>query len=176
MPVVFFLLFAFTAFSWTSCKSKKEKPPVSEAIMKKVIVDLQIAESYSLGLGAAEDSSRKTTRYSKNKDSLYLFYSAILKNHHLTFEEFNDAIGWYKKHPETMDSLLSQSLDELNRQKAKLGITASSAKEPQLDEPETAPGFQKLEIKSRQQDSSDKPTVMHTDTILSKNDTAKNQK
>src|ERR1700744_5957983 len=91
-----------------SCKSLPDNPPISVSKMSKVILDMQIAEIYSQGLG---DSVKN--KYEKNYDSLNSFYTSILKHHNITFEDYNNAINWYKNHPILMDSIFSSVSKEL---------------------------------------------------------------
>ncbi|HET8574280.1 MAG TPA: DUF4296 domain-containing protein [Edaphocola sp.] len=114
------LLFLLPLCILLSCKKAEEKPPVARDKMAGIIADLQIAETYSLGLSAQNDSNVR--RFTKNTDSLYVFYSSILEHYQLSFDSFNQAIDWYKNHPAEMDSLLNTSLDCLNKAKARLGI------------------------------------------------------
>lgn len=93
--------------SLCSCKKEPEHPPVPIDKMKHILLDLQLAETYSLGLGP--DST--ISRFSKNYDSLEVFYFAILNHYHLSFAQFNEALKWYKARPEQSDSLLSLVLD-----------------------------------------------------------------
>lgn len=116
--VLFFLILCFVA----ACKKPKDKPPIARDKMAQVITDLQIAETYSLGLHAKNDSN--VQRFSKNTDSLYVFYSSILNHYQISFDDFNQAIGWYKNHPTEMDSLLNTALDCLNKARAHLGVTS----------------------------------------------------
>lgn len=107
---------------FAACKKPEDKPPFARSKMAQVITDLQIAENYSLGLYPKNDSN--VQRFSKNTDSLYVFYSSILNHYQLSFDDFNQALGWYKNHPSEMDSLLTTALDCLNKTKARLGISA----------------------------------------------------
>jgi hypothetical protein len=88
--------------------------------MQAVLLDIQLAEAYSIGLN--EDSLAPAAKYEKNKDSLLLFYMEILKHHHLSFAGFNQAMDWYKVHPAEMDSLISGTIENLNKAKAENGI------------------------------------------------------
>lgn len=114
---LFFLILCFV----TACKKTEDKPPIARDKMAQIITDLQIAETYSLGLHAKNDSN--VQRFSKNTDSLYVFYSSILNHYQISFDDFNQAIVWYKNHPTEMDSLLNTALDCLNKAKAQLGVT-----------------------------------------------------
>ena len=79
--------------------------------------DIHLAETYSQGLGDTTGN-----KFDKNYDSLAVFYSSIFKHHKITFEEFNEALEWYRKRPAQMDSLYAGILDRLNTLKAKEGI------------------------------------------------------
>lgn len=114
------LIVVILFFSLFSCRKKKENPPIPPQKLAQIIVDIQIAESYSKGLDADKDSS--LTHFTKNTDSLYRFYSSILHHYNLSLENFNDAVVWYQNHPNNMDSLLNLSIGYLNRQKAELGL------------------------------------------------------
>lgn len=76
--------------------------------MSKIILDLQVAEVYSLGLG---DSVKN--KYEKNYDSLNAFYTSVLKHYNISFEDYNHAMDWYKNHPIMMDSLFVTVSKEL---------------------------------------------------------------
>lgn len=91
-----------------SCKSLPDNPPIPISKMSKVILDMQIAEIYSQGLG---DSVKN--KYEKNYDSLNAFYISILKHHNISFEDYNNAINWYKNHPILMDSIFASVSKDL---------------------------------------------------------------
>lgn len=82
--------------------------------MSKILLDMQVAETYSLGLGDSVNN-----KFEKNYDSLNAFYTSILKKYNVSFEDFNDAVVWYQKRPARMDSLLSGALNQLSEVKAK---------------------------------------------------------
>lgn len=114
----YFAAIALICLSLNSCKKHQEQPPVPIDKMGKVLVDIQLAETYSLGLGP--DSTR--SRFSKNYDSLEVFYSSILKHHNLSFAKFNEAMAWYQERPKQEDSLLSLVLDNLHVQQTEFHI------------------------------------------------------
>lgn len=97
-----------------SCKSLPDNPPVPAAKMQKILLDIQIAETYSMGLG---DSV--TNKFEKNYDSLGTFYQSVFKRYNVSFEQFKDAMAWYEKRPVMMDSLLTNVINELSEVKAK---------------------------------------------------------
>lgn len=113
-----FVIIVLTCFSLVACKKSQEQPPVPVDKMAEVLLDIQLAETYSLGLGP--DSA--VSRFSKNYDSLEVFYTAILKHHNLDFAKFNEAIIWYKKRPQQADSLFSLVLDKLHVQQSAFHI------------------------------------------------------
>lgn len=97
-----------------SCKSLPDNPPVPADKMTKILLDIQIAETYSMGLG---DSV--TNKFEKNYDSLGIFYHSIFKRYNVSFEEFKEAMQWYEKRPPMMDSLLTNVINELSVVRAK---------------------------------------------------------
>lgn len=94
-----------------------EKPPVTESKMEAVLLDLHLAESYSQGLGENVKS-----RFEKNYDTLPDFYLSVLKHHHLSFQDFNEALQWYKERPIKLDSLYQNIINRFNELKAAEGI------------------------------------------------------
>jgi hypothetical protein len=96
------------------CKSLPDNPPVAPDKMSKILLDMQIAETYSLGLG---DSV--TNKFEKNYDSLNVFYRSVFNKYDISFEDFKDAMKWYEARPLKMDSLLSNVLNQLSEIKAK---------------------------------------------------------
>lgn len=96
---------------------KMPSPPIPMAKMEKILLDLQLAETYSLGLG---DSI--ANRFTKNKDSLAVFYQAIFDHHQITADSFVTAMKWYKNYPALTDSLFTGTLDRLNQEMARLNI------------------------------------------------------
>lgn len=115
LPVSYFLVILMAAFA--SCKAPKEEPPIPAAKMEAVIFDIHLAETYSQGLGDTTGN-----RFDKNYDSLAVFYASILKHHQLSFDEFNEAMRWYRKHPQQIETLYTHVIDKLNNLKAKEGI------------------------------------------------------
>lgn len=102
---------------FASCKAPREKPPIPFREMKALMLDIHLAETYSQGLGDTTGN-----KFDKNYDSLPVFYASVLKHYNLSFEEFNEALEWYRERPMQMDSLYAGVLDQLNTLKAKEGI------------------------------------------------------
>lgn len=80
--------------------SSDDKPPVPAEKMQQLLLDLHVAEVYSSMLDDSLHQSRN-----KNFDSLGVFYADVFAHHHITRDEFDKAIAWYKQHPAEMDSL-----------------------------------------------------------------------
>jgi hypothetical protein len=134
-PAIFVIvLLALCTFA--SCKQGQEKPPVPQDKMSSIILDLQLAETYSQGLG---DSVKN--RFEKNTDSLAVFYTSVLKHHKMSFEEFQEAFQWYKDRPMLLDSLYSHVLTRLVEIKAKRHIkdTEEDPVVPDVPTPRTFP-------------------------------------
>lgn len=104
----------------SSCKRLVEPPPVSMDKMKMVLLDLQLSETYSVGLN--HDTLRPANRFKKNQDSLTLFYASVLHHYNMTNVEFKNAMKWYEMNPPMMDSLISMTIEQLTKEQAKLNI------------------------------------------------------
>lgn len=138
--LLWMLLCHVALLSGAGCRSGKETPPIPAQTMERVLVDIHLAEIYSQGLG---DSVKN--RFEKNYDSLGGFYVSILKHYNLSFEEFNDALDWYRERPGTIDSLYARVLTRFNELKASKGIAdgpgqpaTDTATRPAIPPPDTA--------------------------------------
>lgn len=107
---IFHLLVAlsFLPFIISSCDGEQSKAPIPLETMKMIIVDMQFAESYSIGLGF--DTTSKADQFKKNRDSLFLFYSSILKHYNIDMNTYESALLWYQNKPEMMDTLMQKSV------------------------------------------------------------------
>ena len=76
--------------------------------MVAVLKDINIAESYS---AIVKDSLHNPGM--KNTDSLAQFYREIFAHYHITEEEFNASMDWYKSNPESLDSLYTKIIPEI---------------------------------------------------------------
>ncbi len=150
-----------------SCKQGQEKPPIPEAKMQEVLVDMHLAESYSQGLG---DSS--ANRFQKNYDSLAGFYTSILKHHKLSFEEFNEALEWYKERPMLIDTLYGKVLTRLTEMKARSGMK-DFEEDTKAAAPAAAIPPDTAAIGTRPQDKPQDIKTGKTDTAAKKNKVAK---
>jgi len=137
-PLLPFLFLFISALFQYGCKSLPDKPPVPQDKMTRVLLDMQLAESYSMGLG---DSVKN--KFEKNYDSLAIFYQSILKHHKLTLEEFTTAMDWYEAHPVMIDSVFNNVINLLSETKAKEGISDI------VPTPETGPGRDTLHRKTK---------------------------
>ena len=70
--------------------------------MQKVLLDINLAESYSL---MVKDSLHRGG--SKNVDSLSVYYKEIFDHYKLTPDQFTENLNWYKNHPDDLDSMYS---------------------------------------------------------------------
>lgn len=106
------ILCLFT-LSINACKENTlQDAPIPIDTMTMVLSDLHIAEGYSLGLG-----DNVKNKFDKNYDSLTDFYSSVLKHYHLSYNKFDEAMEWYKRHPAFVDTLyanIQSRLEELN--------------------------------------------------------------
>ncbi len=123
------VLFLFCLLA-ISCKEEEIIPPISVEKMKSIVLDIQLAETYSTGLGT--DTTQNIT-FKKNEDSLALFYTSIWKHHDIDASEFENYYTWYKEHPIYLDSVFTLVLEEMSKEKAERNIEDLIKEEP-MDE------------------------------------------
>lgn len=109
------LLFAAIAVSLllttSSCNDGDAKDaPIPREKMQRLLLDVNIAEVYS---GMTKDTLHKPG--TKNADSLTAFYTDVFAHHQVTRDEFEQAMVWYKAHPDEMDSLMNGIMPEVER-------------------------------------------------------------
>ncbi len=98
-------------FSLQACKNKKESWHLSHAQMSSLLLDMHAAEAYSTM--ALKDSTRKGD--TKNFDSLAQYYTDIFAHYHITKEQFDQNLDWYKQHQDDLDSVYSAMLPEFSK-------------------------------------------------------------
>ncbi len=86
----------------SSCQMKDGLPPIPKDTMRAVLLDLNMAESYST---MVKDTLRGTA--TKNPDSLATYYQTIFKHYGISRDDFDKSMAWYKTRPNEMDSLFS---------------------------------------------------------------------
>jgi hypothetical protein len=79
--------------------------------MSKILLDIQIAESYSTLVG--RDSTHKNNE--KNLDSLAVYYKEILAHHKVSQQEFSESLDWYRSHPDVLDSVYEKIIPEITK-------------------------------------------------------------
>ncbi len=113
--LLFILLFAI------SCQN--EVAPLPSDKMANILSDLHMAEAY------AQLVPKDNGGYmSKNIDTLKILYGHIYKKHDMDTSTFNQALGWYKKHPLEFDKVYENVLEVLSIRKeiAKDSISETS--------------------------------------------------
>ena len=90
-----------------SCKNNADfsGDHLSPKVMQKVLLDINVAESYSINV---KDSLHKGG--TKNMDSLAVYYGAIFAHYKITQEQFSQSLNWYKDHPDEMDTLYNNMI------------------------------------------------------------------
>lgn len=100
-----------TLLTLGSCdQSAPEHAPIARDKMQQLLLDINIAEVYS---SMTKDTLHKPG--TKNADSLTAFYGDIFAHHHVTRDEFEQAMVWYKAHPDEMDSLVNAIMPAVER-------------------------------------------------------------
>ena len=107
----FFLLCCIFLFS--AC-STPEGDGIAPDKMKHILYDMNAAEVYCT-LVKKEDSG--IIARGKNSDSLAHYYNEILAHYNVTRAEFDKSMLWYKSHPARLDSLYSNMLPDLAKEK-----------------------------------------------------------
>lgn len=102
-----YTLLLLVVLGMVACKPKKEVPPISPAVMQKIIRDIHLAESYSMSIPDSAHSG-------KNKDSLALFYKEIFAHYKISSEEFDKGLEWYRLHPNEFDSVYGHVITDLS--------------------------------------------------------------
>jgi hypothetical protein len=85
-----------------ACNDADKQPHLSKEKMRAILLDINIAESYS---SMVRDTINRIG--AKNPDSLAAFYKAIFDHHKISREEYETSLAWYKSNPAEMDSLFS---------------------------------------------------------------------
>lgn len=78
---------------------------LSSKMMQKVMLDINLAESYS---SIEKDSLHKHGE--KNLDSLSAHYRDIFAHYKITKEQFIESLNWYKNHSDVMDTLYANMM------------------------------------------------------------------
>ncbi|HEY9178734.1 MAG TPA: DUF4296 domain-containing protein [Flavipsychrobacter sp.] len=103
-----FLLLTFIVCTLSSCV-EKEQQALSSDKMTEVLTDIYLAEVYSSIVNDTTGVSAK-----KNMDSLAVYYKSVLVHHGITLDQFSNSLRWYSSHPEEMDSVYVNVLNELS--------------------------------------------------------------
>ncbi len=102
---------AFLVLTTGSCNDQgATEAPIPREKMQRQLLDINIAEVYS---GMTKDTLHKPG--TKNADSLTAFYTDVFAHHQVTREQFEQAMVWYKAHPDEMDSLVNAIMPEVER-------------------------------------------------------------
>lgn len=104
----FLLVLVFTSLAF-SCK--KEEPHLSQEKMRAMLMDLQLAETYSSLV--LKDSTHPVI--DKNMDSLAVYYKEIFNHYGVTQSEFERSVKWYQMHPDEIDSVYARMLGDFNK-------------------------------------------------------------
>lgn len=107
---ILFLFFLFTLVGWSffGCSEKYEgpvNPPIPMDQMQRVLKDMQIGQA---GIDMTiNDGEKRKERYKTVNQS-------VLKRHNIEPDLFHEAFVWYHNHPELLDSMYSDMIEEIN--------------------------------------------------------------
>jgi len=115
------LLITVILFSCFSCKHiGLGDDHISPKVMQKVLLDINLAESYSV---LKRDSLHRPG--TKNIDSLSSYYKEIFNHYHITEQEFKESMEWYKNNPDQLDSIYNNNSQIIAKWQAQVPTSAS---------------------------------------------------
>ncbi len=106
----YFLIALFSCSMLVACKNE-EKPPITVEKMGNILADIQLAEAYS---SMVDDSLHRIVP--KDQDSLAVYYKKVWASHQISQQQFEQAIDWYKGHPDLLDTAYKHMISELSFQ------------------------------------------------------------
>ena len=101
----FLSIFFAASLIFISCKNQISGYHLPPKVMKKLLLDIHMAESYC--------SFTKDTVYKagmKNLDSLSVYYKDILAHYKITTEQFSENMEWYQNHPDDLDTIYTEMI------------------------------------------------------------------
>jgi hypothetical protein len=116
-----------------SCK-EKEAGHLPPELMQKVLLDVNIAEAYSTFV---KDSTYKGGM--KNLDSLAAYYKRIFDHHHITQQQFNTSLDYYKQNIDEFDTVYNRLLPIIAQMQT--ANTAPAPIQPAPPPPPPPPGL-----------------------------------
>lgn len=104
-----YLVCLFFVGTLLACKDKSDfhLPPKE---MQKILLDVHTAEVYSSLV--KKDSLH--LQDNRNMDSLSRYYKEIFAHYHITKEQFDQSLNWYRDNPEELDSVYALMIPRLN--------------------------------------------------------------
>lgn len=112
---VYIYLFISIILGFSACKQTEDgevQPPIPTKEMGILIMELQYAEQYSIGLHS-DSTLRIEQPNERNYDTLAYFYQEILEKYNIDFPKFVEYLDWYKAHAHFLDTALNYALENL---------------------------------------------------------------
>ena len=107
-------LLILALFLATSCHRKQPKDILSENDMQSLLYDYHISKA----MASQTDSAEYYKRY---------YFLQVLKQHHLTEDQFNKSLLWYNQHTATLYKIYEQINKRILRESMTLGAVASES-------------------------------------------------
>ena len=98
-----------------ACYNTEEKIPeniLSETVFEDILKQIHLSE------GAFE--LHKTNGMKNAKNELAHNYSTIYETHEITADDFKNTLNYYAQHPEKLENIYSNVLEELNEERSTL--------------------------------------------------------
>lgn len=111
-----YFIVLFCCFSLLACHNTSDDH-IAPDKMALILTDLQIAEAYSTMVGRDTIEHRTVE---KNMDSLAHYYKEILAHHHITMDELNKSLEWYRMNPTQLDTVYNKMIPELTALQGKI--------------------------------------------------------
>lgn len=109
--------FIVLALMLCACNPKASNAPISKDKMAMVLLDLHLAEGQSL-IQYSDSTQHKSKTTGKNLDSLAMYYHSILEHHHISLQQWEEALHWYKDHSDSLEKVYDMILPKLEPLKA----------------------------------------------------------
>lgn len=118
--------------STLACSQRKEvtTSPIAKDKMVAILADIHLLEAQHQGNQLNEKGRVYNT---------IVGYEKIFHKHSVTAEQFYDAFSYYKNHPEEMDELYQEVIDQTTRDESKISTEATEERRKQSKSDTTQP-------------------------------------
>lgn len=98
-----------------ACSSPEKKPStniLSKTVFENIIKEIHLAEAnFELNKNPSVENAKK---------ELVNSYFEIYKKHRISEQDFKEALNYYSEHPEKLEQIYTNVLEQLNGEKSKI--------------------------------------------------------